>query len=127
MIKYSTNWMGPVSLQWYKDRGLVEHKQHILGTDSTLNPNRKKGDIVEYDDIIEQYACGRIDVYGTDEPFPEEISLPIMKGSDWNRFSDWLREFSTEEMWTLEQLVEEFEKTNDPINWWKENDGVNNG
>lgn len=120
MITYSTNFMGPVSTNWYKDRGLTKRVSQILEHDSIAFPDKKKGDVFEYDEITEQYACGRIDVYGTGDHFPEEISLPLMKGSDWNRFSDWLDTMKTAEMWTLGQLVTEFEKTNDPISWWEE-------
>ena len=26
MITYSTNWMGPISTHWYRERGLVENE-----------------------------------------------------------------------------------------------------
>lgn len=89
MIRYSTNWMGPVSYDWTKKHG-------------------------------EGWCVGRIDVYGTGSDYPEELDLPMMRAEDWGRFSDWLDTVKTDFMWTLEQLVDQYEKTNPRITWWKE-------
>lgn len=94
-ITYSTNWMGPVSLDWYKDRGL------------------------DYD--TEPYAAGRLDFYNPsgDSMYPDEIGVPPMRQEDWHRFSVWLYEFTSERVLTLAEIVEEYEKTNPKIRWWK--------
>jgi len=65
------------------------------------------------------WAAGRIDIGGTDDPYGSELRLPPMKGDDWSRFSEWLWTFQTDEVWTLEQIVEEYEKTNPKIRWFK--------
>jgi hypothetical protein len=65
----------------------------------------------------EQWASGRIDVHGVDNPYGDEISLPPIHIEDWNLFSDWLEDFYTDTMWTLKQLVDEYEKTNPRILW----------
>ena len=88
MIRYSTNWMGPVSYDWVAENG-------------------------------DYWACGRIDIYGTDSAYPDEYSLNMMHQEDWVRFSKWLDTFKTETQWTFEGLMAEYEETNPPIRWWK--------
>lgn len=109
MIRYSTNWMGPISLDWYVKNGYTERRmiQHPEGHD------------IEVDHIVTRWAGGRIDVYGTDEPYPEEIGVPIMTEEDWGKFGSWLGEFKSESILTLEQLVNLYEKNNPKITWWR--------
>lgn len=115
-VRYSTNWMGPVSLSWYRERGLLKTVEEILEKDSIFT-NRKKGDKLVYEEIIEQWAGGRIDVRGTGNPYGEELGLPIMHGEDFNRFSDWLDTFETDFIWSLDQIVELYERANPKIRW----------
>ena len=65
------------------------------------------------------YLYGRIDVRGgdTDIYYGDEISVPPMRSEDWNRFGDWLRTVETDFMWTLDQLVEMYERENPKIRW----------
>ena len=91
----------------------------VLDKDSPLT-NRKKGDVVEYEDVTEYWYGGRIDIYGTNDPYGDEMSLPIMDGPSYREFSDWLETFETETVWTLEQLVEEYEKNHPTIRWHEE-------
>ena len=116
MIRYSTNWMGPVSIQWYRDRGLTKTKRVTLEHDSVIT-NRRAGDQYEVEVITQQYSCGRIDVQGTDDPFGEEIGVPPMLSEDWARFGLWLDTFETDGVWTLAQLVELYERANPKITW----------
>ena len=88
MIRYSTNWMGPVNTQWIAENG-------------------------------QDWSAGRIDIYGTDNPYNLEIALPVMKTKDWILFSDWLRTFETDTVYSLDELVSEYEKNNDLITWFK--------
>lgn len=96
MLRYSTNWMGPVNYEWTKKNG-------------------------------EHWAGGRIDVYGGGE-YPDEIGLPIMHADDYRHFSEWLDNFTSIDVWTLEELVLLFEKqTRVRIRWfhtpyWEEQD-----
>jgi hypothetical protein len=88
-IRYSTNWMGPINMDWIKKNG-------------------------------NDWAAGRIDCRGGDlGMFGEEIGLPIMKTTDWHNFSMWLRDVETKELYTLQQLVTEYELTNPKITWFK--------
>jgi hypothetical protein len=95
--RYSTNWMGPVALRWYEERGLLNEKR----------------------EITEHYSAGRIDVRGgnTDINYGDEISVPPMMSEDWGTFGEWLDTFRTDTMWSLEDIVQEYEKTNPKIRW----------
>ena len=52
MIGYSTNWMGVINLQWYRDRGLTQRVSRTLTEDSKLT-GRRAGDVFEYDENLE--------------------------------------------------------------------------
>jgi hypothetical protein len=82
--------MGPVALRWYEERGLLNDKR----------------------EITEHYACGRLDVRGgnTDNDYGDEISVPPMRSEDWASFGIWLDDFRTDEMWSLSDLVEQYEQ-----------------
>jgi hypothetical protein len=108
-------------MEWYRKRGLTKTETVVLEKDSSFN-NRKAGESVEMEKITEQYSGGRIDVYGTGDPYGEEIGVPPMKTEDWNRFGNWLENFRTTTMLSLEELVAEYEKTNPAIQWDKVND-----
>lgn len=115
-IRYSTNWMGPVNTQWYKNRGLTRRATRTLTEDSQLT-GRKAGDSFEYDEITESYSAGRIDIYGTGDKYGCEIGLDPMRTEDWNTFSEWLHTFETDDVWELKDLVEMYERTNPKIRW----------
>jgi len=92
-VRYSTNWMGPINKQWYDDRGLE----------------------------LWTYAAGRIDCRGEDlGQFGDEIGVDPMTTESWNRFGKWLDTFETDFMWSLEELVELYERNNPKIEWWVE-------
>ena len=119
-VRYSTNWMGVANLKWYEDRGLLKKIKRTLTEDSTLT-NRKAGDVVEYSEIIQEYSCGRIDCRGEDlGQFGDEIGVGPMKAESWHRFGNWLNTFETDAMWSLEELVEMYERVNPKIEWWIE-------
>lgn len=117
MIYYSTNWMGPVSLEWYRERNLTVKVTVVQEEDSKFT-SRKKGDVYEREDVIEQWAGGRIDIRGDGlGPYGDECGLPIMHGTSYRLFSDWLDDLRTDEVWTLDMIVNEYEKTNPKIVW----------
>lgn len=92
--RYSTNWMGPVSIKWYSDRGLTKLETITLTRNSisVKNGTHKAGDQVTVERIAENYCCGRIDVRGgdTDPMFGDEIGVPPMRAEDWYTFGLWL-------------------------------------
>ena len=121
-VRYSTNWMGVASLQWYRDRGLIKRATMTLTEDSTLT-GRKAGESFEYDEVIQGYSCGRIDCRGEDVgQFGAEIGVDPMKDESWAQFGKWLNTFETDFMWSLEELVEFYERNNPKIEWWVENE-----
>ena len=109
MITYSTNWMGPASIDWFKSRGLTRVVTKTFG-DETLT----------YDEITENWGGGRIDVYGTGDPYNQEIGLPIMRDNDYRRFSTWLCGIKTEKVLSLNELVSMYEENNPKIVWWND-------
>ena len=92
-IHYSTNFMGPVHLQWFEERNTTEH-----------------------------WYGGRIDIYGLDErdhyAGMDEYSLPVMDEPSWAKFQDWLDEYTSEELTSYEDLIIMFEReTKHKIRW----------
>jgi len=91
MITYSTNWMGPINLHWYKERGLLEED----GVTPTI-----------------RYSAGRIDIRDdTKEGYDgwDEYSVAPMHSEDWNTLSDYLWDLETEELLSYNELIEQFE------------------
>ena len=121
MITYSTNWMGPVSMDWFRQRGLTHMVTKTCESEIARNvhrrgkyPNMEIGDTYELEEVHTYYAGGRIDIRGLDESeFYNgwgEYSLPIMHGEDFNAFSDWLDEQEDETVRTYEELISGFEQ-----------------
>lgn len=124
MISYSTNFMGPISMDWYRKRGLThmatktcesEIVRNALRTSQVFNyPNIEIGDNYDVEEITTHYAGGRIDIYGLDpEDYydgTDEYALRVMHGEDWNALSDWLDEFVSEEQVPYDELIRLFEE-----------------
>jgi hypothetical protein len=118
MIRYSTNWMGPVSLNWYRARGLTQTEERIA-TENTMFYSI--GETYTSESITTSYSCGRIDVRGVpDEPYGLEIGVPPMLTSDWQHFGRWLDDVQTVAVWSLDNLVTAYEyQTGNRIIWDK--------
>lgn len=107
--------MGPVSLSWYRARGLTQIEHKIATEDSMLYNHSER---YTSESITTHYSCGRIDVRGIpDEPYGDEIGVPPMLSSDWRAFGDWLDDVQTMSVWTLENLVEAYQQYNPQITW----------
>ena len=107
--------MGPVSINWYRDRGLTRTEHHVGDHDCMLY---SAGEAFTSETITTHYSCGRIDVRGIpDEPYGDEISVPPMLSIDWAMFSNWLDTTKTMSVWTLADLVTAYEQHNKPITW----------
>lgn len=120
-VRYGINWMGVANREWYRKRGLLRKVSKTLTEDNPLT-GRKAGETVEYEETIEEYCCGRIDVHGTGcGPYGDEIGLDPMKAISWARFGDWLETVETDYMWELKHLVELYERDNPKIEWWEDN------
>ena len=108
--------MGPVSLDWYRQRGLTQ-VEHKTATEDSMLYNHSESYTSET--ITTYYSCGRIDVHGVpDEPYGDEIGVPPMLTSDWHAFGNWLDDVQTMSVWTLADLVTAYEhQTNNKITW----------
>jgi hypothetical protein len=114
MVTYSTNWMGPVRLDWFAKRGLTKVVSDIVNNEFRQKLLRlPMGATFENEEITEQWCGGRIDIRGLDEQEyymgQHEYSLPIMHGEDWNNLSEFLREFKSVELVPYRDLIRIFE------------------
>ena len=105
--------MGPVSNKWYEDN-------NIPYTEGSFYSKIKNKTIV-YKKYKTHYCCGRIDVHGIpDEPYGVEYGVDLMDNESWCHFGLWLGMLETEILYTLEELIQKFEKeTNYKIKWFK--------
>lgn len=123
MIDYSTNMMGPISIDWYRKRDLTHMVDKEIVTPMEAQIYKANiGDTVRVEDVTEYWCGGRIDIYGLDETEHyggmSEYSLPIMDGQSWEKLSEWLDEYTSEELTSFEDLVIIFKKeTNHKIRW----------
>ena len=116
MVSYSTNWMGPISTDWYIKRGLTRKVAH------TFKHGPKAGETHMIDEVVTHYSAGRIDIYGVQgEHYPIEYGLPVMHSEDWNDFSGWLDDFETHELWRFDDIIAQYEQDSGrKIRWWKD-------
>ena len=111
MISYSTNWCGPVTIQWYRDRGLTKMVSEVLEKDQVFG-NLKKGDTWTYEDITTHYYGGRIDIRDSskdDYDGWDKYAVDPMHAEDWNALRDFLFNFQSEELVPYDKLIELFE------------------
>lgn len=113
MITYSTNFMGPISIEWYRKRGLTHKVSVVLEEDRRFYPKGLgPGDVWEYDEIDISYAGGRIDIRDDSQQGYDgwdEYGVAPMHGEDWNALSDWLDDLITTELWEYDMLISIFE------------------
>ena len=106
--------MGPISMDWYRKRGLTYKVSKVLEEGQTFYPNGyKAGDVWEYDDITVHYAGGRIDIRDdSKEGYDgwDEYGVSPMQAEDWNAFGDWLWDLETEKKVPYDELIRLFEK-----------------
>ena len=114
MISYSTNWMGPINMNWYRERGLTRKVSKVLEEGKVFYPKGLgPGDVWEYDEITTQYSAGRIDIRDDTKPGYDgwdEYGVDPMHGGDWNALSDYLQDLKTEELVPYNTLIEQFEE-----------------
>ena len=122
-VTYSTNRMGPANLKWFRDRGLTHEVSEVLVADQRFG-DLKAGDTWTYEEIITEYACGRIDIRELDpEKFYngwDEYGLRPMHIEDWVALTDWLNKLTTETKLSYNELIEMFENNyGKKIRWMK--------
>lgn len=124
MISYSTNWMGPVNMKWYYERGLTRKVRKVLEEGRLVYPKGLgPGDVWEYDEITTYYSAGRIDIRDSRKDGYDgwyEYGLSPMHGEDWNDFSGWLDDFKTHDLWELNDLIAEYENVSGKKIRWAE-------
>ena len=105
--------MGPISIKWYKDRGLTRKVSEVLQEGRIVYPKGLgPGDVWEYDENTTHYAGGRIDIRDSSKngyDSWDEYGLRVMHGEDWNALSDWLDDLTTTELWEYDMLISIFE------------------
>jgi hypothetical protein len=122
-IDYSTNFMGPISMDWFRARDLTQMVDIEIKTPIEAKLYKANiGDTVQSEDITEYWCGGRIDIYGldADEYYggTSEYGLPIMDGESWNKLTEWLEEYVSETLTSFEDLITMFEKeTKHKIRW----------
>ena len=123
MIHYSTNWMGPVNMDWYRERGLTKMVSEFIERDQAFG-YFKAGDTWTYEDITEPYACGRIDIRDSSKEGYDgwdEYDLEPMHSEDWNALSEYLWDLTTETQLSYDDLIASFEEHyGKKIRWWDE-------
>jgi len=111
-ISYSTNWMGPININWYRDRGLTKMVSEVLEKDQVFG-NLKKGDTWTYEEITTHYSAGRIDIRDSSKDYYDgwdEYAVAPMHAEDWNALRDFLFNFHSEELVPYDKLIELFEQ-----------------
>ena len=105
--------MGPISIEWYRKRGLTHKVSVVLEEDRRFYPKGLgPGDVWEYDEIDISYAGGRIDIRDDSQQGYDgwdEYGVAPMHGEDWNVLSDWLDDLITTELWEYDMLISIFE------------------
>ena len=105
--------MGPISIEWYRKRGLTHKVSVVLEEDRRVYPKGLgPGDVWEYDEIDISYAGGRIDIRDDSQQGYDgwdEYGVAPMHGEDWNALSDWLDDLITTELWEYDMLISIFE------------------
>ena len=124
MVHYSTNWMGPVNMDWYRERGLTHEVSEVLEKDQKFG-KLKAGDTWTYEEITTHYCCGRIDIRGLDHTKYwngwDEYGLDPMHCEDWNALSEYLWDLTTDTQLSYDELIAGFEEQyGKKIRWWDE-------
>ena len=134
-ITYFLNFMGPITMTWYEERGLTHKVERVVESDLIRNmlrnspklkyPNIEVGNTYEITEIHTSYSAGRIDVRDSSKEGYDgwdEYAVPPMRSEDWALLSDWLWDLETTEVWDYEMLISIFEGEvlNDrKIRWWE--------
>jgi hypothetical protein len=112
MVHYNINWMGPVSMDWFRERGLTHEVSEVLEEDQTFG-DLKAGDTWTYEEITTYYCAGRIDIRDSSKEGYDgwdEYGLSPMHVEDWNALGDYLWDLTTETQLSYDQLIESFEE-----------------
>lgn len=125
MVHYNTNWMGPVNMDWYRERGLTKMVSEYIEKDQAFG-DLKAGETWTYEDIMQHYSCGRIDIRDSSKEGYDgwdEYGLEPMPSEDWNALSEYLWDLTTDTQLSYDDLIAGFEEHyGKKIRWWKDDD-----
>lgn len=96
-ITYSTNMMGPVSNRWYEDNG-------IPFTEVTEQSVLKPGTTYTRKVFEKQYCGGRIDIYGTGDPYGAAVGAPIMEAESWYALQKFCSTLTTDRILSMKEI-----------------------
>src|SRR6056300_1209212 len=103
MVTYSTNYMGPISMDWFRKRGLTHFITETVKSDVISKiKDLPIGATYEIETVHTHYAAGRIDIRDSSKQGYDgwgEYAVAPMHGADWNLLSDWLWDLETTEVW----------------------------
>lgn len=122
-ISYTTIFMFPITIDWYRERGLTELKKRTVDTDfSSKLRNLPIGSEYQEEMLTTHYCGGRIDIRGLDGDVYDcgehEYHLPPMREDSWYLFREWIEKLETEELWEYPKIIRVFEEeTNHKIDW----------
>jgi len=135
-VSYSINYMGPISLDWFRERGLTHKVERVVNSEVIRNmlrtssyfdyPNIEVGDTYEIEEVHTHYCAGRIDIRdNSKEGYDgwDEYALAPMHGEDWGLLGEWLWDLETTEVWDYDMLISIFEAevlNGRKIRWWNE-------
>lgn len=128
-ITYDTNWMGPITIDWYRDRGLITHVWRKVETEEVANLRRLDiGDSYMIEEVTTYYSAGRIDIRDDSKQGYDgwdEYSVAPMHAEDWTALSDYLLDLESDTLIPYDTLIDQFETDyGKSIRWWKDDQTV---
>ena len=114
MITYSTNYMGPINMDWFRERGLTHFITETVESEMISKiKDLPIGATYEIEVVHTYYAGGRIDIRDSSKCGYDgwnEYGVAPMHGEDWNALSDYLWDLTTEELLPYDTLIKQFEE-----------------
>jgi hypothetical protein len=130
-VTYFLNWCGPVSIDWFRERGLTKYVWKKVESEYVANMRRMDiGESYMIEEVTTNYSAGRIDIRDSSKEGYDgwdEYAVPLMRSEDWALLSDWLWDIETTEIWDYEMLISIFEGevlNGRKIRWWKDDEKV---
>jgi hypothetical protein len=123
-VTYHLNWMGPITIGWYKERGLTRTVERVCESDKILN--LQIGDVYEVEEVTTHYSAGRIDIRDSSKEGYHgwrEYAVAPMVNEDWILLSNWLLDLETTKVWDYDMLISIFEGevlNGRKIRWWND-------
>jgi hypothetical protein len=119
--------MGPISIKWFRERGLTKQVQKKVESKHVANMRGMDiGESYMVEDITTNYCGGRIDIRDdSKEGYDgwDEYGLAPMHVEDWNDLSEFLNGLTTLTVWRYEDLISYFEdEYGRKIRWWNDED-----